>query len=214
MAEDSLLAEDSSMPETGERSPASALRLRVNDLKQWLYCPRIVFYQYAMPVPSRRTWKMEQGQVAQECLERLEKRRGFARYGLVEARRYFNLWLTSDGLGLSGKLDLLLESAAGLFPVDFKFSMQAPHRNHLMQLAGYALLVEEQWRTCVDRGFIYLTPRHEVVEMRIPPETKEEARQTLARIRNMIERQAVPPPATLRRRCDDCEFRNYCADIF
>lgn len=190
------------------------LPLRVNDLKQWGYCPRIVFYQYAMPVSSRPTFKMEAGQAAQECLERLEKRRGFRRYGLEQAQRHFDLWLVSESLGLSGKLDLLLEAPLGLFPVDFKLSTQQPHHNHLLQLAGYALLVGERWGRPVETGFIYLVPRQEVVELELGAGAKQEARDRLAEIRVMIARQRIPPPTSVRRRCDDCEFRNYCADVF
>ncbi len=151
------------------------LTLRVNDLKQWLYCPRIVFYHYAMPVETRPTWKMQEGHAVQECLERLEKRRGYGRYGLDQARRHFNVWLASERLGLTGKLDLLLESPAGLFPVDFKFSTQQPHRNHLLQLAGYALLVEERWGRTVEAGFVYLTPRHQILEVKLGSGVKQEA---------------------------------------
>ena len=37
------------------------ISLRVNDIKQYAYCPRVVFYQYCMPVNKQSTWKMEQG---------------------------------------------------------------------------------------------------------------------------------------------------------
>lgn len=39
------------------------ISLRVNDIKQYAYCPRIVFYQYSMPVEKKATWKMEQGTI-------------------------------------------------------------------------------------------------------------------------------------------------------
>lgn len=190
------------------------LTLRVNDLKQWLYCPRIVFYHYTMPVEARSTWKMQEGHAAQDSLERLEKRRKFGRYGLEEARRQFNIWLSSERLGLTGKLDMLLESAEGLFPVDFKMSSRGAFQNHVMQLAGYALLVEEKWQREAPAGFVYLTLRHEVVEVPLGTEVKQRALEQLAQIRDAIRLQRTPPPTPVRRRCDDCEYRNFCADIF
>ena len=33
-------------------------------------------------------------------------------------------------------------------------------------------------------------------------------------IRRMIEREQMPPPTPVRNRCTDCEYRNYCGDIF
>lgn len=31
------------------------ISIRVNDIKQYAYCPRIVFYQYCMPVEKKAT---------------------------------------------------------------------------------------------------------------------------------------------------------------
>lgn len=40
------------------------MMLRVSDLKQFIYCPRIVYYNYVMPVEKKTTYKMEHGKVA------------------------------------------------------------------------------------------------------------------------------------------------------
>src|SRR5687767_4480623 len=95
------------------------ISLRVNDIKQYAYCPRIVFYQYTMPVEKKATWKMEQGKIEEAEIDRLEKRRKLSGYRLVEGERRFHFRLTSARLGLSGRLDLLIDSPEGLFPVDF-----------------------------------------------------------------------------------------------
>ena len=119
--------------------------LRVNDVKQYAYCPRVVFYQYCMPVNKKPTWKMEQGKIAEAQIGQLEKRRKLREYRLAEGTRRFHVWISSKRLGLSGKLDLLIESPEGLFPVDFKLSTGRPHRNHVMQLCAYARLLEDDY---------------------------------------------------------------------
>jgi CRISPR-associated exonuclease Cas4 len=115
------------------------LPLRVHDLKQWAYCPRIVFYNYVMPVDKKRTYKMQHGRSAEEALDRLEKRRKLTEFGLAKGRRQFHVRCNSYLLGLSGKLDLLVDSPAGLFPVDFKESERSVHANHVVQLCGYGV---------------------------------------------------------------------------
>ena len=87
--------------------------LRVNDIKQYAYCPRVVFYQYSMPVQKKATWKMEQGKIEEAEIDRLEKRRKLSGYRLAEGERRFHLWLSSKRLGLTGKLDLLIDSPEG-----------------------------------------------------------------------------------------------------
>jgi CRISPR-associated exonuclease Cas4 len=188
--------------------------LRVNDLKQFEYCPRIVFYNTVMPLERKTTVKMERGKEEEFRLDALEKRRTLKRYELGSGERRFHVWLDSPTLGLSGKLDLLIVSRKGYFPVDFKYTRGRPHRNHIIQLAGYGLLVEEKFRTRVDTAFIYLAPIQEVVSIRLTDELKYEIRHRLQEIRNMIREEILPPPTPLRSRCEECEFRNYCGDVF
>ena len=190
------------------------LPLRVHDLKQWDYCPRIVFYSYAMPVDRKSTYKMRHGRAAEEAIDRLEKRRKLTEFGLGQGERIFHLWCTSDVLGLSGKLDLLIDSPGGLFPVDFKTSEQHVHDNHITQLCGYALLVEEKFQRSVECGFIFLVPREEIVRIDLTAERKIATREALAQIRRSIDLQVTPNPTQVRARCDECEYRNYCGDIF
>ena len=188
--------------------------VRVNDIKQYFYCPRIVFYQYSMPVEKKPTWKMEQGKVEEEKIDQLEKRRKLSAYKLAEGTRHFHVWLSSDRLGLSGKLDLLIDSPEGLFPVDFKFTAGSPHKNHIFQLCGYALLLEDCYRREVTKGFVYLIPNNDAVVFDITEDLKAETAKVLGEIRSMVERERMPPPTPLRNRCVDCEYRNFCGDVF
>jgi len=190
------------------------LPLRVNDLKQYEYCPRIVFYNTVMPLDRKVTFKMQRGTEAEFHLDALEKRRSLRRYKLGDGERRFHVWLHSERLGLSGKMDLLIVSSQGYFPVDFKYTRGRPHRNHISQLAGYAVLAEEQYQTTIETAFIYLVPVGELVAIKITKELKEEVSDRLSSMREMILDEILPPPTQVRARCAECEFRNYCGDIF
>lgn len=202
------------MVESEHQIDRELLPLRVNDLKQYEYCPRIVFYNTVMPVERKTTVKMERGRDEEFRLDALEKRRTLKRYDLAAGVRRFHVWLESKRLGLSGKLDLLIISSQGYFPVDFKYSRGRPHRNHLFQLAGYALLVEEAFQTHVETGFVYLLPIQEVVAVSLTEGLKQEALSRLTTMRTMIDEQFLPQATEVRSRCEDCEFRNYCGDVF
>jgi CRISPR-associated exonuclease Cas4 len=193
---------------------AELLPLRVNDLKQYEYCPRIVFYNTVMPLDRKVTFKMQRGTEAEFQLDALEKRRSLRRYKLGDGERRFHVWLHSERLGLSGKMDLLIVSSQGYFPVDFKYTRGRPHRNHISQLAGYAVLAEEQYQTTIETAFIYLAPVGELVAINITKELKEEVSDRLSSMRKMILDEILPPPTQVRARCAECEFRNYCGDIF
>jgi CRISPR-associated exonuclease Cas4 len=196
------------------RVESGVIPLRVNDLKQSEYCPRIVFYNTVMPVERKSTVKMQRGKDEEFKLDALEKRRALKRYQLGSGERHFHVWIDSARLGLSGKLDLLIISSQGFFPVDFKYTRGRPHQNHMIQLAGYAMLVEEKYRAQVGTGFIYLAPIQEVVAVTLTQELKERTLNLLGEMRHMIREGILPPPTPMRSRCEECEFRNYCGDIF
>jgi CRISPR-associated exonuclease Cas4 len=188
--------------------------LRVSDLKQYYYCPRVVYYQYVLPVDRVATYKMEKGTAVQGELEILEARRKLKEYGLKEGKRIFNPWVNSKALGLSGKLDLLIETEKEFYPVDFKFTKGRPYKNHLYQLAGYALILESDRQKPVNKGFVYLIPLRDAVVFDITDNLKQECLGTLEEIRKMIKEERFPAPPSHRSKCADCEYQNYCRDIW
>jgi CRISPR-associated exonuclease Cas4 len=193
---------------------ATAVTVTATDLKQWAYCPRILFYRYVLPVRPAPTYKMQRGKDIQAAVEALERRRGFRAYGMRDGERRFGLWLHSERLGLSGKLDLLIVTRDACYPVDFKDTEGGPRRNHRLQLAAYALLAEEAFERPASDGFIYLVPEKRVVGLELREADRDEVREAIRGVRRMIRQEELPPPTTVRRRCTACEFRNYCRDIW
>jgi CRISPR-associated exonuclease Cas4 len=188
--------------------------LTVNDIKQYFYCKRVVFFNRVMSVDRKPTYKMEHGRLMEEEIRAFENRRKLRKYNLDQGIRLFYLGMTSERLGLSGKLDMLIISAQGYFPVDFKYSNGYPNKNHHYQLGGYALLIEEKFGELVKKGFIYLIPRNDVVVLPLTERLKGDILKTLDEIRSMIIKEIMPAPVFCRNRCLDCEFRNYCGDVF
>lgn len=188
--------------------------LRVSDLRQYVYCPRVVYYQYVAPVDRRATYKMEKGKAAQEDIQALEARRKLKKYGLEQGKRIFNPRLTSPRLALSGRPDLLIETDSALYPVDFKFTRGIPYKNHLYQLAGYALILEETRGKAVNQGFVYLIPHKNAEVYELTDELKQSCLATMQKIRHMIKEELFPESPPNRAKCADCEYGNYCRDIW
>jgi CRISPR-associated exonuclease Cas4 len=74
--------------------------------------------------------------------------------------------------------------------------------------------VEENFRTKVQAGFIYLVPTQEVVSVELTERLRDKTLAMLTEIRSMIREGMLPTPSPVRARCEDCEFRNYCGDVF
>lgn len=187
---------------------------RVTDLKQYAYCPRIPFYNHVMGLYGKPTYKMAQGKAAQDAMEALERRRKLRQYGLADGERHFGVKIVDDTLSLGGTLDLAIETDDACYPVDFKYTTGRPHRNHTFQLAGYALLLQGRFGKPVPFGFIFLTIDDAVVRIPLDDDVLVQARSALASMRSMIEAEILPEPTDVRARCTDCEYRNFCGDVF
>ncbi len=208
-----MLTSENLTPDT-RQGTSDLLPLRVNDLKQWDYCPRIVFYNTVMPVARKSTVKMERGKEVEIKLDALEARRTLRRYRLSEGERRFHVWVNSPALGLSGKLDLLIVTPQACYPVDLKYTRDRPRRNHIMQLAAYALLAEDAMKVPAPMAFVYLTPNDQLIRINVTDRLKALVLTRLASIRQMVQEGILPEPTPVRARCEECEFRNYCGDIF
>lgn len=186
----------------------------VTDLKQWAYCRRIVYYNRTMPGIGKQTFKMKEALAAQDLVEGLEMRRGLRAYGFAGARRRFGVWLSDERLGLSGKADLVLEAEDRVAVVDFKLTGGEVGENHRMQLAGYSLLAEAVYGRPASVAFLYRIPDNRVIAVEITEALRAAVVWAAGDIRDTGEQQWCPPATTVRGRCVECEYANYCGDIW
>jgi CRISPR-associated exonuclease Cas4 len=188
---------------------------RVIDLKQYVYCPRVAYYHLVLPNVRPITYNMEHGLASHVQAEGRERRRSLGAYGLKEGERQFNVPLWSAELGLSGELDMLIETETERIPVDYKDSEKIGDHFKL-QLMAYGRLLEEtggQTAKPIGRGFIYLIPLRKAMEVKFTPRLRRELADAQANIQAMATRQLMPGPTDRRGRCIDCEFRRFCNDV-
>lgn len=189
------------------------MMFKVSDVKQFMYCPRIIYFTYVMPVDKKVTYKMEEGKLEHLRLEKLETRRKLKRYKIEEGERRFHTFLSSERLGLQGVLDLHIVALSDYYPVELKNSLRTGVLNHKYQLIAYGMLLEEHYQRTVHCGFIYLIPRQEICPVPITTMTRSYLRRLVEKIQNIVITEAFPPAPSRRTRCNDCEYRNYCADF-
>lgn len=186
--------------------------LTVSDIKQYVYCPRIVFYRYVMPVPAVKTYAMHAGDEAHTRITALERRRTARKYDLAQGKKTAMQYFSSERLSLSGVLDLLIESGRELYPVEYKHSVGTPSLHHRYQITAYAMLVEDAYRRTVRQGYVYMLRPDEVFPIEITEAKKLKVKNIVKNIVRVIRSQAMPDPTPHRERCHGCEFRLYCGD--
>lgn len=191
----------------------------VTDLKQYTYCPRIVYYRYCLPKVRPLTVLMEEGIRQHETEEGREERRSLRNYGVTEGERTFHLALHSQKLGLTGRLDLAIAVPERHAPnaeaivVEYKYSEQRAGSHFKLQLAAYALLLEEAWGIPVKRSFLYSIPLKRAETIPITTLLRKKVTQTVEHIRDIVKHEHMPNPPVRQYQCIACEFRRFCNDV-
>jgi CRISPR-associated exonuclease Cas4 len=192
---------------------------RVVDLKQYIYCPRLIFYFYCWPDIRPVTYKMEAGLAAQDEEEVREARRSLRVYGLRRGEGESNVYLASETLGLRGQVDLVIKTDDNppgepeLIPVDYKLSDRQPGFHFKLQLVAYGLLLQETYKLPAKRGFLYAIPKRKAIEVAFTPALQTRLNQALLEMQEIVAREFMPAPPRQRAKCEVCEFRRFCNDV-
>lgn len=194
-------------------TPADPAVITVTDLRQWTYCPRVVYYASSLGLRRRPvTFKMQEGRQREHEALALERRRTLARYGLDEGTRYAGVVLSSPRLGLRGRVDLVIVTSGALAVVEFKDTPRRPARNHAVQLCAYALLAEERWGSPCPRAFVHSLQTGRTYAVPLTQELRAATLRTIAEVRALVAGERFPPPTPHLGRCRECEFRTLCND--
>jgi CRISPR-associated exonuclease Cas4 len=130
--------------------------------------------------------------------------------GAVDKR--LNVYLT-NGL-LRGEVDEVLFLADGTAaPLDYKFAKWEGrlYDTYRTQLACYAWLIEENFGREVRRGFlVYVRSKNHLLEVPIDRAAVEDVGVAAAAIRRIVEGCEYPAATKVRKRCEQCTYRNLC----
>jgi CRISPR-associated exonuclease Cas4 len=188
----------------------------VTDLKQWVYCPRVLYYRLCLPAIRPTTYKMQAGIEEGEAEAQRETRRSLRAYGLKTGRREYEVALESERLGLRGKVDMVIfleeKGKEEVIPVDYKLS-DTLGQHFRLQLMAYGLLLEDCLGGICKRGFLYSIPSRKAEETPFTKALRRQCSDTLTAMQHMLYREAMPEPTKQRGKCINCEFRRFCNDV-
>ena len=190
------------------------IELRASDLRQYLYCPRVVYFSLVVPVDRVETFKMAAVRDAEREHARLERRRSLDRYGLQDGIRRYDAHVVCAELGVSGIIDEVVHGPTGPVPIEVKFTQGGVALCHKVQLAVYAMAPEEESGRPVPHGFVHLVPGKRTNMVPLDQKLRAAARDITRRIREMLTTQCFPSPADRPAKCYGCELRCFCNDVY
>jgi len=180
------------------------------EVKHYAYCPKIVYFTHVLHLEEPVTDAMKLGgEMHDEALITPLLR-------LLKVEKLLRgVELVSERLRLSGKVDYLAITKFGEYvPIEVKWAEPTPKgrpkKNHRLQLAAYALLIEENFKTVVKRFAIYYARAHRAIISPIDSSLKREAHRAIKNIHEIIVNEEEPKVRVPKSRCENCGYRRFC----
>jgi CRISPR-associated exonuclease Cas4 len=117
--------------------------------------------------------------------------------------------MSSEKLHMSGCADKIVKIGDELIPSVLKTGECPLHgvwRSDRLQLAAYAMLMEEEFDSSVERGFVEYLSQAELREMKIA----DYDRRFVKVLVKKVEKIKDDMPRGTRQHCDNCQFRTMC----
>jgi len=113
---------------------------------------------------------------------------------------------------LTGKPDYLVDDRRAKIPVEVKStpSPPSPYRSHVLQLAAYCLLVEEEYGQSPPYGIIKYRDQTYAVEY--TAQLRSQLLSVLAEMRQDLDADDVYPSHANPNRCRSCGYREECEE--
>lgn len=179
---------------------------------EYLYCPRFTYFEYVLRIPQYedKFYKVTRGREVHN--EKLERNKDYLRKKIGAINKWTDQYLGVQGL--RGKVDEVLELADGTFsPLDYKFAIwkDKVYETYKQQLYCYAVLIEENFNAKVEKGYlVYTRTKNKLVEIPIPLHAKDEIKESMNQMLDIIELNKFPTATKFKKRCVNCTYRNIC----
>ncbi|WP_447972935.1 CRISPR-associated endonuclease Cas4g/Cas1g [Nitrospira sp. Kam-Ns4a] len=206
--------------ETNEATAPSVAEeplLPVRMLNEFAYCPRLAYLEWVQGEFADSADTVE-GRFHHRRVDRSPQRRGAQDEGEVageeEAVHQRSVWLSSDRLGITAKIDLVEGVGTSVAPVDYKRGKR-PHVDkgawepERVQLCAQGLILRDNGFEC-DGGFLYFVGSRERVAIAFDPALIERTLALIAEMRRMARENRMPPPLVDSPKCPRCSLVGIC----
>ena len=192
------------------RKPLSS-SIPVNLIRQWCYCPRVVYYMELTNVNFHRPDWVKQGVKFHKIEKKLWNRRNLSRFKLEKGNIHHNLVLNNSEIGLHGIVDMAIETSEAVYAVEFKLTANNKKRGDQLQLIAYAMLLKKHFKKPSPVGF--LIGKGKIFHtIEIEKNKCDEVMKIACKIKDMLGLGMKPNSSATAAQCYNCEYINFCND--
>ncbi len=173
------------------------------DVRQYAYCKRKIYFRYVLRARFLPTVKMERGEEEHIKFEKKWRKR--------KENNYFSLHLFSEKLGLIGVVDYFSYENGEIIPIEVKFGgCKRLYSGHYLQLVAHALLLEDIFGVEVKKGIIEYPDEKISRVVKITNGAKLKVMDILSKIKRIVLEEEIPPPPPDIAKCYSCEAYRIC----
>lgn len=179
---------------------------------EYLFCPRFTYFEYVLCIPQyeEKNYKVMKGRELHD--QKLEQNKEYLRKRIGVQEKYLDQYLTNPYL--RGRVDeVLFLSDHTYAPLDYKFAKydELVYLTYKIQLHCYAVLIEDNFKGKVDKGFlIYVRSKNKLIQLDISEKDKNEIRICSNAILDIIGNNIFPKATKFKNRCFGCTYSNLC----
>lgn len=179
---------------------------------EYLFCARFTYFEYVLCIPQyeEKFYKVRKGRAIHD--EKLNRNKEYLRQRIGVKAKHVEQYLCNEYL--RGVVDEVLELNNGtMAPLDYKFAefKDIVYNTYKTQLCCYAVLIEENYKVKVDKGFIvYVRSNNKLIEMEISESEKLKVKDSAKKIVDIIDKNIFPKGTRHKTKCIDCTYRNIC----
>lgn len=185
-------------------------------INEVLYCERLLYLEYVQGEWADNVFTAD-GNAVHRRVNVQEKALKPAPEGEdAEARPYVarSVWLSSERLGITAKIDLVEVDGGRVIPVEYKRSGRpdvpaGAYLPELAQVCAQVLLLRDHGYEC-DHGEIYYAKDRQRVELTIDEALIQQTLQAVERVRELSEEGRLPPPLVDSPKCRGCSLVGIC----
>ena len=175
------------------------VELWVRELEEYFFCPLVFYYSAVLGIGKDSGYWADLGKELQEEAEK-------------KISEMFNVYdkeleVSSESLGVKGKVDFVVEIEGSFAPLEVKYSFRMrPWWKYSAIL--YAILLEDTFNKPVKFCFLYLTESDRLVKIKITDEDRQFVFKSVEDCRRILK--GVVPKPKVSKSCENCDYVSLC----
>lgn len=186
----------------------------INLIRQYKFCPRIVYYNLLTNIkpfyPRQVSLGVEYHDLQNELLTSRKFKKFHIDYEEIISDKYFE----DEKLGVCGKVDLAFLTSNEIIPIEFKHIQKKPSYSHILQLVGYGILLSKKYNKEFNIAFIVYSNNMKFHKIEITNKHIEDFYKVIESIKRILKNDLLPNSDANEEKCIQCEYLNFCNDRF